>query len=139
MKKTKRYSGVLVKCKDEVLLCKRSSDGSLPGQWSIPAGNLNENESAVDGARREFFEETDIKIFGKLEIIGFINRKNRIGSKTKGLMHVFLWEVDKKQYPNLENAVDGEEHSECGYFNLSNLPLDESDQLYKVIQNVLTK
>ena len=44
MKETKRYGGILVKCKNEVLLCKRNKFGSNLGSWSIPAGKLNKNE-----------------------------------------------------------------------------------------------
>ena len=43
MKEVKRYSGVIVKCGDEVLLCKRNAKDSLPGQWSIPGGNLEKD------------------------------------------------------------------------------------------------
>ena len=39
---TKRYVGVVVKCNNKVLLCKRNNQGSFPGMWSIPAGKLVE-------------------------------------------------------------------------------------------------
>jgi hypothetical protein len=40
----------------------------------------------------------------------------------------------------LENAKDGEEHTECGYFDLKNLPFDdENDQLCKLITRILKK
>ena len=58
MKEVKRYSGVIVKCGDEVLLCKRNATGSLPGQWSIPGGSLEKDEHPMDGIQREFEEET---------------------------------------------------------------------------------
>lgn len=138
MKIVKRYVGVLVKVGDEVLLCKRNSKGSLPGEWSIPAGSIEEGESPADAARREFKEETDHLISGKLQLIGFVNRHNRDGSEYRGLMYVFLLECDKKINPDLENAKDGEEHTECGYFTVENLPIeDKNDQLYKLIQHYL--
>ena len=52
MKEVKRYSGVIVKCGDEVLLCKRNAAGSLPGQWSIPGGNLEKDEHPMDNIAR---------------------------------------------------------------------------------------
>ena len=58
----KRYSGVLVKHKDKVLLCKRSKKESLPGQWSIPSGKIEKKEIPLDAAYREFKEETDITL-----------------------------------------------------------------------------
>ncbi len=40
----KRYSGVLIRCKDKVLLCQRSFDeDSRPGEWSIPCGHQEKN------------------------------------------------------------------------------------------------
>ena len=60
MKEVKRYSGVIVKCGDEVLLCKRNATGTLPGQWSIPCGHLEKGEHPMDGVKREFKEETGI-------------------------------------------------------------------------------
>jgi ADP-ribose pyrophosphatase YjhB (NUDIX family) len=140
MEIVKRYSGVLVKVGDEVLMCKRNSKGSLPGVWSIPAGSIEGDETPLDGAKREFFEETDKKIEGKLKLIGFVNRYGRDGSKYRGLMYVFLYETDDKIIPSLETAKDGEEHTECGYFTLENVPFeDKNDQLYKLIHSILKK
>jgi ADP-ribose pyrophosphatase YjhB (NUDIX family) len=140
MENIKRYSGILVKHNDKVLLCKRNNQGSLPGVWSIPAGKLNHNESPYDGALREFYEETNIKPDSKIKLVGFINRTKRDGKKNKGLMYVFLMEVNEKINPDLENAIDGDEHSECGYFDIENIPIeDKNDQLYKIITKILSK
>jgi hypothetical protein len=55
-------------------------------------------------------------------------------------MYVFLLESDERIIPDLENAEDGDEHTECGYFTVDNLPIeDKTDQLYKLIQNILTQ
>lgn len=136
--KSKRYAGVIVKVGREVLLCKRNNDGELPGEWSIPAGKLNNSETPKVAAKREFFEETNINIDGSISLCGFVPRKNRSGNKIRGLMYVFLWENDKKIYPDLFNAKDGEEHTECGFFGLNDLPLDKDDYLYKLINLILS-
>lgn len=140
MEIVKRYTGVLVKVGDEVLLCKRNSKGTLPGVWSIPAGKIDGEESPSAAAKREFFEETDNEINGPLELIGFVNRSNRDGSEYRGLMYVFLYEPKDKVIPDLENAKDGDEHTECGYFSIENLPFeDKNDQLSKLVQHILQK
>ena len=140
MKEVKRYSGVIVKCGDEVLLCKRNATGSLPGQWSIPGGHLEKNEHPMDGIMREFKEETDYTLDNKLNLVGFVKRYNRDGSEIKGLMYVFLMETDKKIHPDLENAFDGDEHTQCRYFDLETLPFDnKEDQLYRLIVRILKK
>ena len=131
MKETKRYGGILVKCKNEVLLCKRNKFGSNLGSWSIPAGKLNKNE---------FYEETNIVSLEKIKLCGVINRKTKDNLKNKGLMYVYLMEVDEKIYPDLNMAKDGNEHSECDYFTLKNNPIeDKNDQLYLLIKNILSK
>ena len=138
MKKVKRYSGVIVKCGDEVLLCKRNATGTLPGQWSIPGGNLEKDEHPMDGIQREFEEETNYTLDNDLKLVGFIKRYNRDGSEIKGLMYVFLMETDKKINPDLENAFDGDEHTECGYFTKDEVPeTRDNEQLGKIIQKVL--
>jgi ADP-ribose pyrophosphatase YjhB (NUDIX family) len=140
MKEVKRYSGVIVKCGDEVLLCKRNATGSLPGQWSIPGGSLEKDEHPMDGVMREFKEETDYTLDNDLKLVGFVKRYNRDGSEMKGLMYVFLMETDERINPDLENAFDGDEHTECGYFDVENLPFDdENDQLCKLITRILKK
>lgn len=126
-----KIGGVLVKCKNEVLLCKRAPDKSMPNSWSIPCGHLEKGESPEEGAKREFFEETNLnaknlKYLGKIE-------------KRKLVIYVYLMEVDKKVYPDLENAKDGFEHTDCDYFSLNQLPIKKTDdQLYKLIKKVLS-
>ena len=125
-----KIGGVLVKCKNEVLLCKRAPDKSMPNSWSIPCGHLEKGETPKEGAEREFFEETninpsDLKFLGKIE-------KHRL------LIYVYLMEVDKKVYPDLDNANDGHEHTDCDYFSLSQMPIEnKNDQLYQLIKKVL--
>ncbi len=113
MKEVKRYSGVIVKCGDEVLLCKRNTTGTLPGQYTL---------------------DDDLKL------VGFVKRYNRDGSEVKGLMYVFMMETNEPINPDLENAIDGDEHSMCSYFNLENLPFDDKDdQLCRLITRILKK
>ena len=137
----KRYVGVLVKCKDKVLLCKRNANGSYPGMWSIPAGKLESDESTMNAAKREFFEETAIDIDDeKLTFIGLIPRHTRDGKKVKGLMYVYIWEPKEEVMPDLENAIDGEEHTDAKYFSLNDIdPLSTGTYLHRLIEIILEK
>lgn len=134
----KKYTGVIVKCKDKVLLCKRNNQGSLPGEWSIPGGKLEKNETPIDGAAREFFEETALKVTQPLVFCGFIKRYHRDGTKLKGVMYTFLMEVDEEIYPDLASAHDGDEHTECGYFGVNDVPSPIGDQTVELINHVLS-
>jgi ADP-ribose pyrophosphatase YjhB (NUDIX family) len=140
MKEFKRSSGVIFKVKDEVLLCKRSPKKSLPNKWSIPSGGIEEEESPKDAAIREFKEETNIDLKNTLDLVSFINRYKKDQVTKKGIMYVFLYESNKKIMPDLEEAKDGFEHTECGYFTVKNLPINQdNEQLLKIIKKILTK
>jgi ADP-ribose pyrophosphatase YjhB (NUDIX family) len=137
MKKLDRYSGILVKCNDKVLLCKRSAHHkTLKGVWSIPAGSVEKGEKPKDAAIREFYEETNLIIEdpNDLKMIGVINRYAKDNKYIKGVMYVYSIELDEEILPDLENAKDGKEHTECGYFSISELPFeDHKDQLFLLI------
>jgi len=137
--KKKRYSGIIVKSNNKVLLCKRNNEGSLPGEWSIPGGKLEIDETPIDGATREFYEETNIEITKPITLCGALKRYTRDGETVKGLMYTFLMETDSELIPDLEKAKDGSEHTECGYFTKDNLPKPLGEQLEKLIKIVLKK
>jgi ADP-ribose pyrophosphatase YjhB (NUDIX family) len=121
----KLYSGVLVKCKNKVLLCKRSPKESRPNTWSIPCGHIEKEESPIDAAIREFKEETYINLVKPDKLLDFIETS-------------FIKKINKEIKPNLEKAKSGHEHSECGYFDLDTLPIkNKKDDLYKIISKIL--
>lgn len=137
--KNQRYTGVMVKCNNKILLCKRNNQGSFPGMWSIPGGKLEENESTQEGAKREFFEETAVDIDDKeLKFVGLIPRHTRDGKKVKGLMYVYLLEVDECIEPDLENAIDGEEHTDWDYFSYEEIrPETSGEYMHKMAEIIL--
>ena len=137
MKEFKRYSGVILKHKDEVLLCKRSPEESLPNQWSIPSGHIEGKESPMDAANREFKEETNIKLPSKLDLIGFINKYQKDGVTKRGIMYVFKSETNAEILPNLDKAKDGHEHTKCKYFSKNEIPVGKNnEQLLKIIKKI---
>ena len=137
MKKFRKSSGIILKCNDEVLLCKRSPEESLPNVWSIPAGGMENGESPGQTAIREFYEETNLEIDTKIDLVGFVEKFKKDGTK-KGHMFVFLKETNSKMEPDLENAQDGFEHTECRYFKVDELPSEEENkQMIDLIKKIL--
>lgn len=136
---SKRYAGVMVKCNDKVLLCKRNNLGSFPGMWSIPGGKMEEGESSQESAKREFFEETAVDISDKeLTFIGLLPRHTRDGKKVKGLMYVYQLNTDKPIEPDFAAAKDGEEHTEWAYFSLNEIDHNKcGEYMYKLSEIVL--
>jgi len=133
----KKSAGVIVKSGNKCLLCKRSDVETHSGEWSIPGGKVEPGEEIIDAANREFYEETNKKLTGELKFIGVMSRMNRKGTKLSSMMYVFLIDVDKPIHPDLENAEYGEEHSECGYFSIDDLPEPLGENLKEHLINVL--
>lgn len=131
----KRYSGLIVKHEDKVLLCKRNMFGDRPGRWSIPAGKIEKDESALTAVFREFYEETNIELKKEPIFVGMI----KTDAIKPGIMYVFLYSSDEQLYPDLVNAKDGNEHTECGYFNFNemidrNLGVEMTEIMKKVFK-----
>lgn len=133
----KKYAGIIVRCKNKVLLCKRNSDTTLPGHWSCPAGSVEKDEDPKEAAIREFMEETDLPVVGDINFAAIIKRTNRDGTEVKGNLYCYLMDVSDEIYPDLENATDGDEHTECGYFDKDNLPEPMTKQFNKLLNIIL--
>lgn len=137
MKKFRRSAGVIIKHGDEVLLCKRSPDETLPNIWSIPGGGIENGESPGQAAIREVHEETNIELTTDLDLVGMIDTKNEDGLKT-GMMFVFLQETKDKKNADLEKASHGKEHSTCKYFKSEDIPKQKkTKELYDIIKKIL--
>lgn len=137
MKKFRRSAGVIIKHGDEVLLCKRSPDETLPNIWSIPGGGIENGESPGQAAIREVHEETNIELTTDLDLVGMIDTKNEDGLKT-GMMFVFLQETKDKKNADLKRASHGKEHSTCKYFKSEDIPKQKkTKELYDIIKKIL--
>jgi ADP-ribose pyrophosphatase YjhB (NUDIX family) len=121
----KQTAGILILSKDKILLCKRTDSE----QWAIPMGHMEKGEEPIDCAYREFYEETNLEITDPIKCIGRIKKKNN--GKVKSTLHIFLFEVDSEVEPNLEDAQDGHEHSECGYFDIEEIESIDMEQSLK--------
>lgn len=133
-----RYAGVIVRSNNKVLLCKRNTKKTLPGFWSIPAGKVEKGESPKEAAYREFLEETDLQINSDIEFVSVIKRYTRDGTKVKGMMYCYLLDTNEEIFPDLKNTEDGDEHTDCGYFEKTKLPQPITEQLNKIL-NILLK
>ena len=133
----KKAAGILVTSNGKCLLCKRNTKGSLPGEWSVPAGGIEKGEEIPLAALREFYEETNLEIETPLYFVGVIKRYNREGTKQTGVLYLFQTDVDEELYPDLENAHDGHEHTECGYYGIDELPTPMGDTFRKLISKFI--
>ena len=133
--KVKVAAGVIIQYGKKVLMCKRAENKVYGGQWSIPLGHVERNESPLNGATREFYEETNIKLGGDIKLIDIITKDNGT------IIYVYYKDSGMELIPDLENAKDGHEHTECGYYSYDERPFEneDDDEIYKIIARVLSR
>jgi ADP-ribose pyrophosphatase YjhB (NUDIX family) len=116
--------GVVPEYKQNILLCKRAIEPQK-GRWTLPAGFLENDESTLDGALRECFEEANAKVIDPtlyaLYDIPYINQ-----------VYVFYRaQLKNEQFgPSLEST-------EVALFNEEDIPWDEL--AFPVVKAVLKR
>lgn len=128
--KNPAFSGVLIKCKNKVLLCKRREDipdTALPDYWSVPAGYVEPEEEIKQAAIRETLEETKIEL--DVSSVKFLAAWPAHGG---GVFYDYVAEIEEE----LEPTID-EEHSDWGYFSINDLPSPITKELQNDILTVL--
>lgn len=97
---------------NKLLLLKRGDTAPwMPGKYCLPGGKLEPNESLIEAAVRELYEETDIKVspleLFSLEIVyksGY--NKTVFVCNTPGLYYVNLnWEHVEYRWASCEDAL----------------------------------
>lgn len=124
------FGGVLIKCKDKVLLCKRREDvpnTALPDYWSVPAGYVEEDEEIKSAAIRETLEETQIEL--QEENVKFLSAFPAHGG---GVFYDYICEIAEE----IEPVID-EEHSDWGYFSSDEIPTPITKELLRDVMTVL--
>lgn len=72
------------------------------GAWTIPKGAVNEGEALMDGAQREFIEETGVNPEGPYLPLGSIRQRS---GKT---VHAWAWEGDADPDRIVSNTTTSE-------------------------------
>lgn len=94
--------------KDGKFLLVQENQKICKGKWNVPAGGLDENESLIEGAKREIYEETGCKV----EITGILEIVNEI---LEGVNIVCFFFDTKIISENIK--ADGEEISNVRWFS----------------------
>lgn len=97
-------AGILFRTPDgKVLLLRRSEEGDAPGQWALPGGRVEGNETPEQAAVRECYEELG-DVLPKTGRPNFLTRQQRRNIDYTAL----LWEVPEEFTPVLND-----EHEEA--------------------------
>jgi len=130
--------GVMILNEGKVLLGHRHQDpekaSSLlhgEGTWTMPGGKLNFQENLKEGAIREVFEETGIKV-RNLKVISL---SNDIVSDAHFVTIGFLAE----EFEGKAQVMEPDEITEWKWFNLDDLPSSLYFPSEKIIKNYLAK
>lgn len=114
-----KSAGLLIINKDnEILLCKPTS-ANMDKIYSIPKGKIEKDESIIDAAIRETFEEIGIKVEkdlideSKMEVIEYRNNKN----KKYKIVYYFPVYMDIKEKVIPEENLQKEEVSWAGFLS----------------------
>lgn len=99
-----------------VLLIKRKYD-PYKGQWAIPGGFVQNEESLEDAVERELLEETGVKI-NYLEQLYTFGKPDR-DPRRRILSVAYFGLVKSSQFEKLNATTDAEE---AKWFNIKNLP-----------------
>ena len=121
--KNPAFGGVMIKCKNKVLLCKRREDmpnTALPDYWSVPCGYVEDDEEIKAAAIRETHEETKIEL--DPTTVKFLSAYPAHGEH--GVFYDYLCEIDEE----IEPVID-EEHSAWGYFTKDEIPTPITDEM----------
>ena len=114
LKKPSKIGGVVVKSEGEILLVRRSENaGKYPNFWAVPMGHVEDNEKFIQGAHREFQEETKLDI----DINSMVYLDTVKDSKYNRIVRLYTIELPNKPEPELD-----EEHSDWGYYDVDSLP-----------------
>ena len=121
VKKPKRIGAVVVVSEGQVLLVKRAENaGKYPNFWAVPMGHVEDGEKIIQGAHREFQEETKLDI----DINSLVYLDTLKDSKYNRIMGLYMIELPNKPEPKLDH-----EHSDWGYYDVDSLPHPIEDNL----------
>jgi ADP-ribose pyrophosphatase YjhB (NUDIX family) len=132
--------GVMVLKDNKVLLGKRNDDAKKAssdlhgeGTWTMPGGKLDFHETVVDGAARELFEETGVKV--NKDIFKIISVSDEIVPDNHYVTIGFLCE----NFDGEPKVMEPEEITEWKWFAFDGLPGKVFPPSLKVIRAFVNK
>ena len=130
--------GVMLFKEGKILLGKRhadpdKADSELHGEgtWTMPGGKLEFGESFVDGAKREVYEETGIRLNGA-KVICVNNDKNAYA-------HFITVGLFSDTFSGEPQVMEPDEITEWQWFGLDNLPTPLFPPSANIVENYRKK
>ncbi len=124
----KPVTAVIVPMNSGIVLVKRKYEPFI-GDWCLPGGFMEANESPIEGAIREVYEETGLNIE--------IDQLIEVTSPGRNINVIILFYLSKIA---TGNPIAGDDASEVNCFKHNELPVNIAFDLHKrLIDNYLAK
>lgn len=113
---------------NQILLLRRYNTGFRDGEYSVPAGHLDGNETVMAAAVREAGEETGVRIDAEDIVFSSVMHRNEGDERVDFFVHVLKWEGE------LFNA-EPEKCDELRWVNVQALPENTIPYVRRAIEN----
>ena len=120
-------AGYFIESDGEVLLLLRGRDSNNPHTWGIPGGNLEENETAIEGALREAREEIGIDMSSYIPMSEIRTIR---GKRLDKLFTVFVVRISTEEKKNFIPVLN-DEHEEYRWWKFDEI--SSSPDLHSVV------
>ena len=113
---------------EQILLLRRFNTGYADGQYSVPAGHLDGNETVIAAARREAQEETGVRIAAEDLIFSSVMHRMNGDERVDFFLHVRSWDGEPEN-------TEPDKCDELRWVNVDELPENIVPYVRQAIQN----
>lgn len=126
-----RIAVLVIALKDNsVVLARRKNTAYMDGFYGLPGGHLEDNESLVDAARRELYEETGLHPEGEFELFQVYHNASTVGRPYIGfIFRINAWRGVLQ--------LEQDKADDIGEFDINNLPENIISYHREAIEDVL--
>ena len=117
---------------DQILLLRRFNTGYRDGEYSVPAGHLDGNETVMAAAAREAKEEIGVEFEAGAVAFSSVMHRNEDDERVDFFVHVRRWRGEPV------NAEPDKCDQVC-WVEVNNLPLNTIPYVRQAIQNHLNR
>ena len=113
---------------NQILLLRRFNTGYRDGEYSVPAGHLDGNETVSDAAVREAQEEIGVQIDAGEILFSSVMHRNEDDERVDFFMHVRKWRGEPVN-------TETDKCDELRWTDVNDLPMNTIPYVRKAIHN----
>ncbi len=113
---------------DQILLLRRFNTGYADGQYSVPAGHLDGDETVMAAAAREAEEETGLRLHADNIVFSSVMHRMEEEERVDFFVHVRQWQGEPVN-------AEPDKCDELRWVNVDELPENTVPYVQKAIQN----